>query len=387
MGGVTGSVFAFKNELDTWIGNRGKSITTMNASDSSVIESPSVPSSQAFSTLRADYSLIPQSAHARSAELAHTAYEMLKTLSHGNMNLIARLFREAVELDPCNADAYAGLGYIMVIPSAFGLVHPLATYDSARFTAEQALELDPKNAEARCTMAWLDMFFTREWGAARQGFTWVQEQAPPHFRGLVGLALIHVAEGHPDQAVRLLRSQAPIGSLSSISIGILAWCEYLAGNAADSLLLIEQSRAAGYFGMIFDVTEALASIQLEHEESFLKRIRGLVAESPQCQILKGVLGYAYAQAGLIQMANEMLHQITAPKAAQLRVDPYAHALVLIGLKENQKACQLLAESYHQGSLWSLGFLSDPIVARLPDQPSCAQLLKRIHSPVRSHQLS
>ena len=54
MGGVTGSVFAFKNELDTWIGNRGKSITTMNASDSSVIESPSVPSSQAFSTLRAD---------------------------------------------------------------------------------------------------------------------------------------------------------------------------------------------------------------------------------------------------------------------------------------------------------------------------------------------
>ena len=136
MGGVTGSVFAFKNELDTWIGNRGKSITTMNASDSSVIESPSVPSSQAFSTLRADYSLIPQSAHARSAELAHTAYELLKTLSHGKMNLIARLFREAVELDPCNADAYAGLGYIMVIPSAFGLVHPLATYDSARFTAE-----------------------------------------------------------------------------------------------------------------------------------------------------------------------------------------------------------------------------------------------------------
>lgn len=44
------------------------------------------------------------------------------------------------------------------------------------------------------------------------------------------------------------------------------------------------------------------------------------------------------------------------------------ALHLIGLGEKHDAAQWLEQSYRNGSLWSLGFSSDPIPKSLRDEP-------------------
>jgi hypothetical protein len=45
---------------------------------------------------------------------------------------------------------------------------------------------------------------------------------------------------------------------------------------------------------------------------------------------------------------------------------YAIALILVGLGEKHEALNRLQQSYRDGSLWSLGFGSDPMLIDLRD---------------------
>ena len=58
-------------------------------------------------------------------------------------------------------------------------------------------------------------------------------------------------------------------------------------------------------------------------------------------------------------------------------EPYVIALILIGLSERQKAVHWLEQSYREGSLWSLGFSSDPILAQLRNDPHYRLLLSKV----------
>ncbi len=58
---------------------------------------------------------------------------------------------------------------------------------------------------------------------------------------------------------------------------------------------------------------------------------------------------------------------------------YAIALVLIGLKERQQAIPFLEASFAEGSLWSLGFRSDPLLQPLRDDLRFASLLKKLET--------
>lgn len=60
---------------------------------------------------------------------------------------------------------------------------------------------------------------------------------------------------------------------------------------------------------------------------------------------------------------------------------YAGALVMIGLGDRQSAVKLLEQSYRDGSLWSLGFQSDPILVSLREDLNYQLFLSRIKYPV------
>jgi hypothetical protein len=62
-------------------------------------------------------------------------------------------------------------------------------------------------------------------------------------------------------------------------------------------------------------------------------------------------------------------------------EPYAIALVLIGLGRRQEAVRRLEQSYREGSFWSLGFRSDPILAPLHNDPYFQQFLTKASYPV------
>ena len=60
---------------------------------------------------------------------------------------------------------------------------------------------------------------------------------------------------------------------------------------------------------------------------------------------------------------------------------YSIAITFLGLNELEAAMEWLEKSYNYGSLWSLGFRSDPILTTLRDDPDAKYLWAKMIYPV------
>ena len=95
---------------------------------------------------------------------------------------------------------------------------------------------------------------------------------------------------------------------------------------------------------------------------------------------RGALGYVFAVNGQSERAIQLLNSMTKPTKRRLDDEPYSVALILIGLKENQKAVHWLEQSYRGGPFWSLGFRSDPILESLRNDPHFRQFISKVSYP-------
>ncbi len=284
-------------------------------------------------TVYLNHSLIPDSAKSHSAELVALANKMWETLSYSNLSTIARLFREAMDFDPGNAAAFTGLSFALVAQGFWGLVRAPDAYTSAKAALQRALEIDPELPDTKCAAAWLKMVLERDWRGARIGFDEALKHKPPTSRAMVGRAVLYIAEGCLPEASRLLQETAQQHPLSSSMTTWYCWNEYLAGDYANALDQIEQFRASGRHGPIMAAIEALAYIQLEEPSAQIERIEALALDHRHHDIVRGALGYAYAMTGQHQKAREILDAMKHPSKRNDSRDPYAAALVLIGLDE------------------------------------------------------
>jgi tetratricopeptide (TPR) repeat protein len=305
---------------------------------------------------------------------------MWKCVSSTNMKWIVRFFREAVALDPYNAEALAGLSQALLVKCLWGGLHFSVAYPLAEAALQRALEINPESVEVKCVAAYFDLVAKRNWQAACRGFDEVLKHRSPTTRDLVGQALLRIAEGSQLEASGLLQEAMKLNALSSLTVALYCWNEYLAGECANAIDQVAQARASGQFGLVFDAVEALVSIQIEAPAVHIHRIEALVVESPLHDVLKGALGYAYGMAGQGQKAREILDALMCSGAQQKKCDPYAITLVLLGLNQRQEAVKWAEKSYREGSLWSFGFQSDLILASLRHDPHYRQFMSSVSYP-------
>jgi tetratricopeptide (TPR) repeat protein len=377
-----GSVFAYADELDSWLRNRG------GTPNGTLVEIPRPAlqgGSHSFDRRIFASPAIPGSRKERSAALIAFAYKLWTNLSYANLKLIAKCFSEAIDLDPGNADAFAGLSHALIAQGLMSNLRIPDVYIAAKAALEQAVEINAELPEAKCAAAWLKMVLDRDWRCARQTFDESLNQRVPSTRALVGRALLHIAEGCPREAFVLLRKVVRQNALNALATALYCWSAYLAGDYWDALNLVEEARACGQSGPVLDAVEALASIHCEKPDAYIPRIETLAVDSPNHALLRSVLGYAIALNGQSQRANEILDAITHPAPGKKTATPYAIALVLTGLNEKHDAVQWLEQSYRSGSLWSLGFPSDPLLKPLRDEPSYRTFLSKARYPAPSLQ--
>jgi tetratricopeptide (TPR) repeat protein len=309
------------------------------------------------------------------------AYKVWGTLSTSNLDLVTGHFRAAIDLDPGNAAAYAGLSNALIAEGLLGRVSASVAYTSAEAAMQRAMEIDSEQTEAKCAAAWLKMVSVRNWQGARRAFDRALNHPTRSTGAILGRALLHIAEGSQEEAAALLLEVARKNVLSTLAIAFYGWSEYLAGEYEHALDLIAQVRATGRSGHVVDAVEALASLQFEDPVVRIAHIETLAASSPRHDVLRGALGYAYAVNGQRQRASQLLDAMAKPTMRRLGDEPYSLALILIGLKENQEAVHWLERSYLGGSLWSLGFRSDPILKSLRYDPHFRQFMSKVSYPV------
>jgi tetratricopeptide (TPR) repeat protein len=382
LSGKSGSVFAYAEELDNWLRSRSQGRTPEVAMGREVETAPSNAHHGLLyqSNIDWDSSLISSQARTRSTQFVALAGEMWKAISYRNLPGILHHYRESLDLNPFNAEAYAGLSLAFMAQSVFGLVSPIAAYASSTAALKEAVKIGSELALTRCATAWLNMLSIRDWQAARQNLEKLLIETPTCTHAMHGRGLLFIAEGYLEEASKLFLKAVQESPLSSASIVLQCWSEYLAGEFAHALHRVDEIRATGRSGPLVDGVEVLSTIQLQGREVNIDRFEALAAESPRHDLLKGALGYAYALKGKRQRAQELLDVMMNQAKGRKIDEPYAIALILIGLNEKQKAVNALELSYRNGSLWSLGFRSDPILEGLRNDPSCGRLLSKLSYP-------
>ncbi len=363
VGGDTGSIFAFPDELDRWMRNRenhGSHDSQSFAATSSSLRPLELPHEPAPSPVY----LTESYDKARSSELVDRATRMWAVLSSSNVCSIARLYRDAIELGPGNAQALTGLAYSMMVAAMIGRIRAASAYPSAEAALRRALEIDGELPEARTAKACLDMIAKRNGQDARPGFDRLLDDCPSGTPALVASALLKVAAGSLQEAAALMLMVVHQHPLVCPAKEVYCWVLYLAGEHDKALAVIGHARSSGQSGNLLDAVEALASIQHEEAPVHVARIERLAAAAPSNCVLQGVLGLAYGRIGKMQEARGILDSLVSPEMREKCDCAYPTALALLGLDQKEAALEWLEDSYREGSLWSFGFNSDPAISSL-----------------------
>lgn len=367
LGGERGPVFAYADELDAWLRNRASNLPPARAERREIVDFHSAPGFR----------------KGRSAELASLAHSMWETLSSTDFGTMTRGFRDALDLDPANGRAFAGLALTLLAGGLLSNRNDPFCAASAEDALRRAIEIDPESVETKTVRAWHKMAVLRDWKIARRGFKEALNRRPHYGPAQVGQALLHIAEGSIAEASDLLLEASVHSPLSAPTLLLRCWNAYLAGSSTKVLDLIAQAKVVGHSGATLDAIEALATLDRDDPEDSLPRLEALAAGSsahvPHL-VLQGVLGYAYAAAGQSRDAQRILHGFMQARSLGRSDCSYPLALVFVGLNDRINAVRWLRQSYADGSLWSLGFQSDPILASLRNDALYQTYLNNLNFP-------
>jgi len=353
-GGDKGSVFAYEEEIDHWLAR--------------MAEEPGKAHASADSTL--------ESGRRSSIELTASAARMWETRSERNIQSIADLYRKAISDDSSNSAAYAGLAGAMVFCALNDIIDGALAYPSAIEALRRMPQLDAEQLDAKCPAAWIDMLYNRNWGQARASFEEITRKRPSSF-ALSGLAAMYVAEG------RILRAQGcaweawRLNPLVSSLGALLCWTAYLSGDFQQVLDLVAQIRSGGGDGGFVTAVEALVLIQNGTASTNLAYLEKAASHFPQNHTLQGILGYAYGISGSMSQARRTYEHLEHCSERNRRSNGYALAIVSMGLDNRQGAITWLETAYAKGTLWSLGFGSDPMLRSLKNDPRFERLVSNI----------
>jgi TolB-like protein/class 3 adenylate cyclase/tetratricopeptide (TPR) repeat protein len=122
-------------------------------------------------------------------------------------------FRQALELDPQYALAWAGLARAYSDQAGSSWLPIAEGFGKAREAAQRALELDPDLAEAHAAMGEICTLHDWDWRGADQSFKRALELAPGNARILRNAALLAGDLGRVQEAIEILRRAAALDPL------------------------------------------------------------------------------------------------------------------------------------------------------------------------------
>ena len=162
-------------------------------------------------------------------------------------------FRQALELDPAFAQAYAGIAFVFSGMGAVNLAPQTEAFPKAKAAAQQALVLDPESALAHAVSASVQYYFDLDWTAAEKSFRRVLELNPSESIARGQYAWLLLSLRRFDEAMAEIKHALTIDPLMPI---LYAWSVGIHGAAGrtdealedfSKLLQIDPTIGLAYF--------------------------------------------------------------------------------------------------------------------------------------------
>lgn len=285
----------------------------------------------------------------------------------------AKLFEQAVTLDPTFALAHAGLADVYVILGDYREMVPTEAYGRARVAVDTALRLDPSLAEAHTTSAWLAFALERDWAGAEAGF----QRA---LRLNAGYATAHqwygeflAALGQFDEADAALTRARALDPLAHMPEAIHGWLAYLAGRYDQAIALCETVLARDPAFRPARLYRAWVYIDQGRLDEAEAEITALLQTTASRAVPVATLGRIHARRGDREEAAGAL--------AELRALPYPPsfdiAKVYAELRQRDEAIEWLRRAEVERSSAVLYLAVDRAFAWLRGDPQFDALLARL----------
>lgn len=258
------------------------------------------------------------------------------------------LFKQAIELAPNFARAYAGLADTYAVIGYWQYRSPDETFPEAERMAREALALEPGMAEALATLAYVKLYYDWDWETAESLF---QEAIAANSQYAVShqwYANLLVVLGRTREAEEQIKISMGLDPLSLIARIVQPWTLYYGREYERALELIEDTISLDpnfSFGPYIkgwilqqtgDVDDAIAALQTS------------VELSDGSGITLAALAHAYALAGADDMAREILGQLTDP-AITANPPAYEIAKIYLALGDEDQLFSWLERAYERRS--------------------------------------
>ena len=162
----------------------------------------------------------PNSVRARSTVKDTEAYDLYLRGRHAadrfdreGLDEAISLFKQMLSQDPNSSDALAELAYAYYAEGIQKFLQPRVAFEEARQAAETALRGDPTNARAHFVLGKVYVVYDWDWAGAEREFKRLALQAPGSAYAHSGPALLYMALGRWDDALREVSASLTVDPL------------------------------------------------------------------------------------------------------------------------------------------------------------------------------
>ncbi|HEU4435603.1 MAG TPA: winged helix-turn-helix domain-containing protein [Pyrinomonadaceae bacterium] len=284
-------------------------------------------------------------------------------------------FNKALEIDPNNSAAHAGLADCYNMLVVYGRLEPKEGFPKAKDAALKALDIDEGSAEAHTSLAFINFRWDWDRAATEREFQTAIKLKPAYAPAHQWYSSYLVAVERFDEAIAEAKRTEEIEPLSFVSSSHLGWIYYLSGKNDEAIeqckkiLELDPSSfpARRYLGLAYEAKGMYAEAITEFQTGV--KISG----SP---LMLALLGHAYAASGKKTEAQQVLTDLQQLQD-QRYVSPYTVAAIYAGLGDKEQAFKWLDTAVESRDIWLMNLKVDPVFAKLRSERKFTDTLARI----------
>jgi serine/threonine-protein kinase len=285
-------------------------------------------------------------------------------------------FRQAIDLDPNYALAYAGLADSYSFLGLHRVVAPREILPQAKAAAQKALAIDDSLAEAHTSLAYVKMIYDWDWLATEKEYKRSLKLNPNDALTHSYYAQYLSALGRLDEAIQEIKRAQELDPLSSIINSLVAYMFLLSRRYDETL---EHIRKALILDPDFFWAHTGLGWLYEQKGQFQEAI---AAHDKAVQLTKGTMGTlaasgrAHALSGNAEEAERVIRELM-DESRQSYVVPFDIATIYAGLGRNDEAFAWLDKAYEARYGWLIWLNVEPRWDGLRSDPRFADLVRRI----------
>ena len=144
------------------------------------------------------------------------------------------LFQQALDLDATSMAAAVQLAHVYEIQGEEAFLTPADAFERARRLAGTACKLDPTSPLAHYVLGRVHLIYDWDWAAAAGEFHQVAALAPGSSEAKKGAAMLSLAFGHWDEALRHFKASLAEDPLHPGTLVLLSWVQMCRGHLSEA---------------------------------------------------------------------------------------------------------------------------------------------------------